>query len=259
MTLILLNGPAQIGKSTIANHLCENHGWGFLDAGTPFKCLLGFGRFFDRSETSVWGQFEAFANYRKTFTLDQTLSFIEDNQEELLACYEVVKSFQKDDVRDACISIAELVRCFDPDFWVKAAIRIAPNNQNLIGFVLDPVEYLAFCEYYHGQLEVVQLVCVDAPNVTDTRQPLSDGDISEQYHYCRNDSLLIAEQIAKTFGPKDAVEARHRAKLDNFFAQYGTNEQQLFKTLVAILDDDILSPYRVTDEVLRKILEGDKE
>lgn len=196
MTLILLNGSAQVGKSTMAEYMCGRYGYGFLDAGTPFKCLIGFG-IAAGSGPTVACAFKAFAEYRKRHSLEETLEYLSDNQGSLIAHYEAVKSLDKDATRDACISLAELVRCFDKTLWVKAAAKMAGPYETFVGFALDQAELDAWQAEYDGPVFVAALNCVDAPSIDDTREQVCDKDIHEVYTYKRNNSLLVAEAIAE--------------------------------------------------------------
>ena len=192
--LILLEGKAQVGKTTMINHLTEKHPeLSSIDPSTPFKCLLGMGEGYASPERHALRIFTEKVTERG---LGYMLQHLKENQEMYLKQYERIKQALPVRSRHLCIGISEFVRAFDSAFWVNATIEMTPENTHYIAACLDLTEHEVFMRHF-GSAYVAKLMCIDAEIVEgDTRKDLLDLTAdSSTYTYQLTSSRDVADLI----------------------------------------------------------------
>lgn len=195
---ILMQGIARTGKTTIANYLTENYDYQLIDAGSPFKCLLGMG-------------LPTFGNLVLREGREQAFEYLIENREEYLTEYEYLKlSNDPEEFRNLTIGIAEFFRCAYPDVWPKMALQISPEIPLNIGFALDRAERFDYAKYYRGRFYDVKLECRNS-GIQDTRKPFpleglgTSGGLIIRYDI--KQSLEVAEVVHKI--ATETLEGNH--------------------------------------------------
>ena len=196
--LILLQGKAQVGKSTIMSDF-ETSGYTQVCAGDLFKCVQAIGM----------------AEFRKMIQSrgrDYTFDLIRDEKDSLLQKYEIMKQFPSsfgykdiEAVRDESITLAESARLVYPDIWTKGVYMLNPDFTKAIGVAQDAIEREYLQVHAPDDLEFldIQLHCTNQGE-EDTRKFFTSDDIQDvnslgffSYHYKIEETHEIAAKIMK--------------------------------------------------------------
>ncbi|CBA17832.1 hypothetical protein AHIS2_p025 [Acaryochloris phage A-HIS2] len=189
--LVCIQGRAQVGKTTIAKYLQEKYSWGRIDAGDPFKALIGMG-------------LPKFGYMVRTQGRQEAYNYLKENYSLYLESYEKKKKYASrnprtaQEFRDLTIAIAEFTRCFFPDVWPKGSLMMGDKREFNVSFAQDLDERLDYGRYHGGRFFDIQLNCVDHGE-DDTRRPFNLDGLNSmgaiRYTYRIRQSLQVAEHI----------------------------------------------------------------
>jgi hypothetical protein len=194
--IVIVNGPARIGKTTMQNHLLETYGKRIVMI-EPSRALKTHYMMTTLSPSSA---------LRLGAEASKYIQYMRDNKEYLLGQYE---QFKKENrvTREEIILYAESIRAVKPSFWVDLAILLDDVDQETDLIWVEAINQQEFLEvktalsakFPQSKQSVVRLVCLNPESIVkdDTRDVVDQAD--DFVFYSLEKSKKVADFIFNQF------------------------------------------------------------